>query len=349
MRCALATTAPIYGGVWRHILDLAVGLREIGIDVEVLGPEPLIPELRDRNSTLHFGVLDDEIRADIFHFHLADTYERHHGRFIRKIAFTNVPVVVTEHLPRTLASDPTIVLPNVQRKPGSTQWKTVYKRWALSQVQAVISVSPEDREFLVRRYGFPPSKVWAAPLEIDVLDEQTAVSSPSRFLAAGSIITQKGFDVLVEATAHRETDWTVDVFGEGPHRDRLQRRSDELGSFVNFRGFTSNVFHEMKMSRGVIIPSRWESGPYVLLEAMANARPAVVSSVDAMPRIVTTAECGVVFESGNPKSLAKAIDDLVLSRDISRIGNNGYTFAKSMSIKHMASRNAEIYGKVLEK
>lgn len=347
IRCILATTAPIYGGVWRHILDLASGLNELNIDVEVLGPEAILPSLQERNPSIRFGVIGTAPSADVFHLHLADTYERHHGNFIRRVVETDIPVVVTEHLPRTAASDPSIHLTAGRRKPGATQWKTLLKRWSLSPAAAVIAVSEEDREFLVRRYSLDSSKVWAAPLEIDVMAAPTVVTSPNRFVAVGSVITQKGFDILVEASAFRTTQWTVDVYGNGPHRERLQRRAEELGGAVQFRGFSQDVVGEMRAARGVVIPSRWESGPYVLLEAMANARPVVVSNTDAMPRIVKQAQCGVWFESEDPEDLASRLDELVQSPDVTQTGLNGYEATRAMSTKHMASSNAEIYDKVL--
>jgi len=347
MKCALATTASIYGGVWRHVLDLASGLSELDIEVDILGPESILPSLQERSPSLHFQALGTTSRADVFHVHLADTFEPHHGRFIRRVVETGVPAVVTEHLPRTVASDPSIHLTAARRKPGATQWKTLLKRWSLSPAAAVITVSEEDREFLVRRYNLDSSKVWAAPLEIDVTAEPTVVTSPNRFVAVGSVITQKGFDILVEASAFRTTQWTVDVYGNGPHRERLQRRAEELGGAVQFRGFSQDVVGEMRAARGVVIPSRWESGPYVLLEAMANARPVIVSNTDAMPRIVKQAQCGVWFESEDPEALASRLDELVRSPDVTQTGLNGYEAARAMSTKHMASSNAEIYDKVL--
>lgn len=255
MKCALVTSAPIFGGVWRHILDLANGLQELNVEVLVMGPESLMPSLRDGHPSLKFSAIGNSFDADIFHLHLANTYEDHHGRLIRRAERRGSSVVVTEHLPRTVASDPSILS---QRTLGANQWKRFTKRIAMSRARAVISVSEEDRNFLIKRYDFSPEKVTAVPLEINVVRNPVSITSPNRFVAAGSIITQKGFDVLVEASAFAASDWIVDVFGEGLHRKRLEDRAEQLGGRVQFCGQSNNVLGEMDKSRGVVIPSRWE-------------------------------------------------------------------------------------------
>lgn len=345
MRCALVSTAPIWGGVWRHVLDLAGGLQEFGEDVTIYGPEQIVPVLKKRCPQIRIETLNETILADIVHLHLADTYEKRHGQFIRNSVSRGSTVVVTEHLPRSLASDPRITLSGIKRKPGSSTWKRFSKRHSLSSASAVIAVSEETRDFLIQRYGFPPSKIVAVPLEIDVHTEPIDMPTSQRFVAAGSIITQKGFDVLVEASMYRNANWTVDVFGSGPHLARLQERAVELGGFVRFRGFSDDILNEMDNSRGVVIPSRWESCPYALLEAMSRGRPVVVSRVDAMPRIVTQAHCGFVFDSGDPKGLAVALDELLLSNDSDQLGRNGYANVSRMSTRSMAQRTIEVYRK----
>lgn len=346
MNFALVATAPILGGVWRHVVDLANGLQSLDADVVVVAPESLLPALQQKCPSVQFEKLGSRVKADVTHLHLADTYDHEHGKFIRHAARAS-RVVVTEHLPRTIASDPAVVLPGVRRKPGATQWKTVTKRRALARARAIITVSEEDRMFLTKRYGIAPERVVAIPLEIDSNIPPTPMPDSSRFVSAGSVITQKGFDVLVEASAFRTTSWTVDVFGSGPHLERLQRRAVELGGYVQFCGQSVNVLSEMDNSRGVVIPSRWESGPYVLLEAMSRARPVIASRIDAMPRIVTQSDCGVLFEMGNPRDLARALDECMNSGDVERLGTNGYKSASTMSVKNMAGRTLEVYQKVL--
>jgi len=346
MKCVLATSAPILGGVWRHILDLAKGLQELDVECVLLGPKSILPTLRAKHPTLEFGLLSDSFDADLFHLHLADTFEQGYGRLIYHATKRTGAVVVTEHLPRNLASDPSII---TSRAPGATQWKTLKKRLSALQTDATIAVSEEDREFLIRRYHFSPQKIIAVPLELNIENLPIPITAKSRYVAAGSIIAQKGFDVLVEASAFRTTSWTVDVFGDGPHRGRLEERSNQLGGHVRFWGNSSNVLGEMDSSRGVIIPSRWESGPYVLLEAMGRARPVIASRVDSMPRVVRQNDCGLLFEAGNSIELARALDQLTLSGDAERLGQNGYRAASRLSTVHMASDTLEVYRRVLAK
>ena len=62
----------------------------------------------------------------------------------------------------------------------------------------------------------------------------TSENSPltqKRAIAVGRLNRQKGFDMLIEAWALIEkevSDWTLDIYGQGALREKLQSRIDEL-------------------------------------------------------------------------------------------------------------------------
>src|SRR5947209_18641430 len=107
---ALATTAVARGGVWRHVEDLACGLRAAGVDV-VIGLLPEAVELQAASDRL--GLRWESLRqsigghVDIWHAHLHDTYD---SRVLAALARRRLvgPSVLTEHLPRSPASDPSL-------------------------------------------------------------------------------------------------------------------------------------------------------------------------------------------------------------------------------------------------
>lgn len=349
MKCALISRANVVGGVWRHIVDLGRGLMALGMEISLYGPKGVVAELRESNSGLKIFDIDSEIDADVVHLHLGNSLEPRQHQLIEYFRGRATPVVVTEHLPRNLSTDSTIRLPGVYRKPGAGIYKRVRKRYELNGVSQIITVSQEDKSFMVARYGFPEWLITPISNQIDASADFSPLSSSSRFVSAGSIITQKGFDVLVEASRYRETEWTVDVYGDGPHRGQLIQRSLELGSAVKFLGHSSNVIQEMDSSRGVVIPSRWEGCPYVLLEAMSRARPVIASAVDSMTRIVRDADCGVLVSADDPEELARAIDSLSQTDESVRLGMNGRSVALEWSVESMATQVAAVYSRVLQK
>ena len=59
----------------------------------------------------------------------------------------------------------------------------------------------------------------------------------------------------------------------------------------------------------LIVPSRNEGVPNVVLEAMACEVPVVASRVGGIPEVVVENETGLLVASENPIQLAKAIKD----------------------------------------
>ena len=69
-------------------------------------------------------------------------------------------------------------------------------------------------------------------------------------------------------------DFTLAVAGDGSRRGWLEQRALSLGLSprVQFVGQLDDVGSLLAAADGVILPSRWEGLPLVLLEAMARGR-----------------------------------------------------------------------------
>ena len=74
----------------------------------------------------------------------------------------------------------------------------------------------------------------------------------------------------------------------------------------------------------LIVPSRDEVAPMVILEAMALGKPVVAARVGAIPEIVLDGETGLLFDSGDAAQLAAALERLRADRVLrERLGTAG--------------------------
>ena len=101
-----------------------------------------------------------------------------------------------------------------------------------------------------------------------------------RFAAAGRLTAQKGFDsllVMFAETAYSEDRLTI--LGDGPLRDELQRRANDLGigEMVNFPGFLDVPWNLYAGADAFLLPSRWEGMPNAALEALACGVPVIAT------------------------------------------------------------------------
>lgn len=152
-------------------------------------------------------------------------------------------------------------------------------------------------------------------------------------LAAGRLVPQKGFDVLLEALIglrDRHPRPLLAIAGDGPMRGPLAARSREAGLDVRFLGHRADVPTLLGAADLVVVPSRWEGQPLVVQEALRAGRPLVASRVGGVPGL--TGEDGALLvapddPAGLAAAIASVLDDPVLA---SRLGAAALARARTL-------------------
>ena len=134
-----------------------------------------------------------------------------------------------------------------------------------------------------------------------------------RLAVIGSFdVDRKGQDVLLEALATPE--WAdrnvqVNFYGKGPDQAYLEELIQfyGLGAWVILRGHVADpqaIWHENDL---LVIPSRIESGPMVLQEALLCGRPVVATDVGMVREWLDDGETGFIADTATVSSLSKAL------------------------------------------
>ena len=106
--------------------------------------------------------------------------------------------------------------------------------------------------------------------------------------------------------------------GDGPERQRLETNATSLGVShrVVFTGEVNDVQPYYAAADVMVLPSHSEGSPYVLLEAMAANLPIVATAVGGVPEMVEDQKSALLVPSGDPKSMAVAIDRILSEPEI---------------------------------
>jgi glycosyltransferase involved in cell wall biosynthesis len=153
-----------------------------------------------------------------------------------------------------------------------------------------------------------------------------------RFVFLGRMIPHNGVDWLLRAATQVQSDVHIDLAGTGNQEGDYRALASELGltgpaGRVTFHGWLTpdTVQSLLHTSRALIFPSIWhEPGGTVAFEAMANARPVIMSRVGGMPEVVTDGQTGLIVPPGDVPALAQAIDRLATDYDLAcRLGQAG--------------------------
>jgi glycosyltransferase involved in cell wall biosynthesis len=140
------------------------------------------------------------------------------------------------------------------------------------------------------------------------------------FVAVGRLVPKKGFSDLIVAMS-RLDDPTVKLYvvGDGPARARLEgEAASNTPGTVTFLGKKerAEVARWLAASDVVVIPSvpvdgDIDSGPVVLMEAMAAGRPVVSTRVGMAPDIIEDGVNGYLVDSGDPAALARTLTQVL--------------------------------------
>src|SRR5690606_22887105 len=127
-------------------------------------------------------------------------------------------------------------------------------------------------------------------------------------VSAGNLIELKGHDLVIEAAATLP-DVTLLIAGEGPERGRLEALTHRLGVADRVR-MLGSVPQEMLIelygaADVLVLASRSEGSPNVVLEALACGTPVVTTVPSAVPEGPAAADVAVVERT--PAALARGI------------------------------------------
>jgi glycosyltransferase involved in cell wall biosynthesis len=197
--------------------------------------------------------------------------------------------------------------------------------WGLRHAERVRAVSAEMGR-LVRDAGYTGDVdrfVTYSDFELFLGPEPAPPPSEPVVLFVGALEHDKGVDMLLDAFASvrsRVRGARLWVVGEGPRREELVAQARRLGldHEVWFRGtFPRLELRQLYDScRLLVLPSRSEGLPRVIVEAMARARPVVATRVGGIPELVEHGVTGLLVPPEDPGALADALLRLLADRDL---------------------------------
>ncbi|MFI7399196.1 glycosyltransferase [Streptomyces sp. NPDC049541] len=315
----LHVTQPVEGGVARVVADLVAAQLAAGLRVTVACPErgALTDALRAPGCTVlrwdatrspgrrlpgevrRLARILREVRPDLVHAHSAKA-----GLAARLAVRGALPTVFQPHAWSFEAAEGVVAR-------LALGWERSGARWATR----IVCVSEAERRTGERCGISAPWRV--VPNGVDTLrfrpEGDVSRSGPGPLVVCvGRLCRQKGQDVLLQAWPEVERQVAgarLALVGEGPDADRLRSRAP---ASVLFAGAAPDAAPWYRAADVVVLPSRWEGMALAPLEAMACARPVVVTDVDGARESLPSEQlpyCLVPPE--DPGALARALTALL--------------------------------------
>ena len=146
---------------------------------------------------------------------------------------------------------------------------------------------------------------------------------PPVILGVGRLHRIKDFPTLIEAFAlvRVQREARLLILGDGPDRNALLRLARERGvaADVDLPGFTGNPYPAMRAAAVLVLTSRFDALPGVLIEALALGTPIVATDCPSGPReILRGGRYGELVPVGDAAGVAAAILRVLDGRSAAR-------------------------------
>jgi len=182
------------------------------------------------------------------------------------------------------------------------------ERWLERKTDRMLFVADFERRTYESKIGAltcPWTVCYNGLGEEEFIPLRTAESAVD-FLFIGEIRTLKGPDVFVEALKRLHADGiaaTARMVGAGPQGDEIQNqiRDAGLSDYVTMSR-PAPAREAFAGARTVVIPSRAEAMPYIVIEALAAGKPVITTRVGGIPEIFAS-HSGALIDPGDPAQL----------------------------------------------
>ena len=212
---------------------------------------------------------------------------------------------------------------NRDRSPAQLAMQRAAYRCAHAIVANSAAIAAHLRGERVR-----PDKVTIISNGLDLADFTPAPARQNRrrVIVVANLRPEKGYDVLIDAAVdvlRRYPDAHFNCVGAGPLQAGLEARlaAHNIRDAFTFLGQRDDVPSLLATADMFVLPSRNESFPNVVLEAMASALPVVATAVGGVPELVDHGRTGLLCPPGDPQALADRVCRVMAHPDLAaRLG-----------------------------
>lgn len=182
--------------------------------------------------------------------------------------------------------------------------KSIIYGLSIFRYKKVLTVSESvEKEYIFKSLFGNKVVVIGNPINTKALESIPIEERKYDFVFLGRLAEQKNpflFIDIISTLKEERNDISAIMIGDGPLREMLQEKINKENLTFNIKllGFQDNPYQYLKVSKILIMPSKWEGFGLAAVEALAFGLPVLASNVGGLPTIVDDT-CGKLCDTKN--------------------------------------------------
>lgn len=235
----------------------------------------------------------------------------------------------------------------------------IFGKWQVKLPEHLITNSPIVLE-KAEKYAIPRQKLNlvknAVNLQIDDLQLEKKSGNQIKIIFVGRLSTVKRPELFVELAFYLkeqlpENNLLFQVIGDGPLLNNLKQQAESYGltpKDIEFLGNQPNVVPFYQEADLLVLTSKFEGTPNVILEAMSCGLPILATNVGGVAEIVSNKR-GILVDSENKEELFESAKKLITNEKLRReFGEEGRKYvSENHSLDSLQKHLVGIYQRIL--
>jgi glycosyltransferase involved in cell wall biosynthesis len=220
---------------------------------------------------------------------------------------------------------------------------------ALKQIELKNKITKPEKISVI--YNGIDNTEFKTHVDVEKVKEELGLNTTKPVIGViGRLDVQKGVDLFLTAASRIiKAGFNAQflIVGDGPLRRELQTLAANLNIAQNvfFLGWRRDVSKMLAVMDIFCLSSLWEGMPFVVLEAMAMAKPVITTKVRGINEVVENHKTGIVVPLNNPGALAEAcifvLDNGELAAKMGEAGRR--KFEQMFTVERMIDKYQRLY------
>ncbi len=236
-------------------------------------------------------------------------------------------------------------------------YDTWMEKRVLARAQDIIAISPYIRQAFAR---YPHLRWYDIPNPVDdAFFQVQRQPQPGRLLTPARVIPRKGIDVLLQAfqsIARQFPQAQLRIAGETAsmpdyvQRCRAMVAAAGLADRIHFLGNVTRtaLLEEYARAQVMVLPSRQETAPVTIGEALAAGCPVIATRVGGTPWMVESGENGLLVPAEDAEALAQALAYALDHEDeVDRWSQHAREAAQTYRLDAVVDATLQVYARLM--